>query len=111
MDINHPDDVPDAVVNSESRGGSKKEEMTDIDRKNYKLLLGLAEYFRLSEPPRIRETIHCLQGTLFIENLPDIEKARCRLNLGKLLLVHTKNVGHARGHLEEAVSLIVHDLV
>jgi len=96
-----PDDIPDAT-DSENIGLKINSEMTDIDKSNYKLLLGLAEYFRLSEPSRIRETIHCLQGTLFIENLPDIEKARCRLNLGKLLLLHTKNVGHARGHFEEA---------
>lgn len=98
-----PDDVPDATDSNNSV--TKNAEMTEIDKNNYKLLLGLAEYFRLSEPSRIRETIHCLQGTLFIENLPALEKARCRLNLGKLLLLHTKNVGHARGHLEEAVRI------
>ena len=98
-----PDDIPDAA-DVESKSGPKPE-MTEIDKKNYKLLLGLAEYFRLSDPPRIRETIHCLQGTLFIESLPDLEKARCRLNLGKLLLLHTKNVGHARGNFEEAQKL------
>ncbi|XP_057300354.1 MAU2 chromatid cohesion factor homolog [Hydractinia symbiolongicarpus] len=75
---------------------------TALNETNYKTLLGLVEFFRLSQPPRLRETIHCLQATLSIEGLPQIEKARCRLNLAKLLLQHTRNVGHARGHLEEA---------
>jgi len=92
-------EIPDADTNADIK---QDVEMTDTDKTNYKLLLGLAEFFRLSKPPRLRETIHCLQGTLSIETLPALEKARCRLNLGKLLLLHTKNVGHARGHLEEA---------
>ena len=74
------------------------------DDKNYKTLLGLADFFRTSQPPRLRELIHCLQATLSIETLPSLQKARCRLNLAKLLLQHTRNVGHARGQLEQAVS-------
>ena len=75
-----------------------------VDESDYLKLLGLAEFFRTSQPPRIRETIHCLQATLSIETLPAFEKARCRLNLAKLLLANTKNVGHARAQLEQAVS-------
>ena len=73
------------------------------DQSSYNYLLGLAEFFRQAQPPRLRETIHCLQATLSIENLPAIDKARCRLNLAKLLLQHTRNVGHARAQLEQAV--------
>ena len=77
-----------------------------VDESDYTTLLGLAEFFRTSQPPRIRETIHCLQATLSIETLPLFEKARCRLNLAKLLLAHTKNIGHARAQLEQAVRMI-----
>ena len=80
-------EIPDAEINTEIK---MDVEMTEMDKNNYKLLLGLAEFFRTSKPPRLRETIHCLQGTLSIETLSVIEKARCRLNLGKLLLMHTK---------------------
>ncbi|XP_066933356.1 MAU2 chromatid cohesion factor homolog isoform X2 [Clytia hemisphaerica] len=72
------------------------------DEIDYRNLLGLAEFFRSCQPSRIRETIHCLQATLSIETLPLLEKAKCRLNLAKLLLQHTKNVGHARAQLEQA---------
>ena len=81
-------------------------ESTSNALSNYKTLLTLAEYFRLSQPPFIREAIHSVQATLLITNLPPKEKAFSRLNLAKLLLEHTKNIGHARGHLEESVSLI-----
>ncbi|XP_065640187.1 MAU2 chromatid cohesion factor homolog isoform X1 [Hydra vulgaris] len=79
---------------------------------NYKTLLTLAEYFRLSKPPFVREAIHCVQATLLIKNLPSKEKALSRLNLAKLLLEHTKNIGHARGHLEEShqLSAYIHDI-
>jgi len=80
-------------------------QLTEVDDKNYKTLLGLADYFRSSQPPLIRESIHCLQATLSIEGLPPKEKAKCRLNLAKMLLHFTRNVGHARGHLEQSHQL------
>ena len=80
---------------------------SQVDESDYLSLLGLAEFFRTCQPPRVRETIHCLQATLSIETLPLIEKARCRLNLSKLLLQHTKNVGHARAQIEQAVIFVV----
>ena len=71
---------------------------------SYKALVGLAEYFRTCQPPKIRECIHCLQASLNI-GLPAILDARVRLNIGKLLLLQTNNVGHARSHLQQAVRI------
>ena len=75
----------------------------DFDRDAYTSLLGLAEHFRTSQPPQLRECIHCLQACLSI-GLPPILDAKIRLSLAKLLLQHTNNVGHARSHLQQAVS-------
>ena len=81
-------------------------EKTEIDVTSYKSLIGMSEYFRTTQPPRLRESVHCLQACLSIDSLPNIEKAQCRLNLAKMLLRYTRNVGHARGHLEQAVSFV-----
>ena len=78
------------------------EKQEDYDIKSYTALVGLAEYFRTSQPPKIRECIHCLQASLNI-GLPAILDAKVRLNISKLLLHQTNNVGHARSHLQQAV--------
>ena len=78
------------------------EKQEDYDVKSYTALVGLAEYFRTSQPPKIRECIHCLQASLNI-GLPAILDAKVRLNISKLLLHQTNNVGHARSHLQQAV--------
>ena len=95
--------IPD-VSEKPSENPQPPKPFSPVDESDYETLLGLAEFFRTSQPSRIRETIHCLQATLSIETLPAFEKARSRLNLAKLLLVHTKNIGHARAQLEQAVS-------
>eukprot|EP00795_Rhopilema_esculentum_P005923 gene5923-11266_t len=73
-----------------------------FDVKCYTALVGLAEYFRTCHPPRVRECIHCLQASLNI-GLPAILDAKVRLNIGKLLLEETNNLGHARSHLQQAL--------
>ncbi|XP_041367960.1 MAU2 chromatid cohesion factor homolog [Gigantopelta aegis] len=64
-------------------------------------LLGLAENFRTSNPPNIRLCIHCLQAIFTFKPPPKIE-ARTHLQLGNILLTHTKNIELARTHLEKA---------
>ena len=76
-----------------------------FDVKCYTALVGLAEYFRTCHPPRVRECIHCLQASLNI-GLPAILDAKVRLNIDKLLLEETNNLGHARSHLQQAVSVV-----
>ena len=68
----------------------------------YIALLGLAENFRTSNPPNIRLSIHCLQGILNVK--PGVKaEARTHLQIGNLLLAHTKNQRLAISHLEKAV--------
>lgn len=70
----------------------------------YNGLLGLAETFRTSNPPKIRQCIQCLQSVFHFQ--PSVAMQACtNLQLGKLLFVHTKNVDLARSHLEKSVSL------
>lgn len=71
----------------------------------YTSLLGLAENFRTSNPPNIRLCIHCLQSIFTFNPAPHIE-ARTHLQLGSILMTHTKNTDLARTHLEKAVGLI-----
>ena len=73
---------------------------------SYVGLLGLAETFRTSNPPKIRQCIQCLQSVFQFQPSPAIQ-ARTHLQLGKLLHSHTENVDMARSHLEKAVSLVV----
>ena len=80
------------------------ENQEEYDSRSYTALVGLAEYFRTSQPPRIRECIQCLQASLNI-GLPAILDAKVRLNVGKLLLLQTNNLGHARSHLQQAASV------
>lgn len=71
----------------------------------YISLLGLAENFRVSNPPNIRLCIHCLQS-IFNINPPPLIASRTHLQLGNILLAHTKNKELATRHLEQAVSWI-----
>ncbi|XP_022329171.1 MAU2 chromatid cohesion factor homolog [Crassostrea virginica] len=70
----------------------------------YISLLGLAENFRVSNPPNIRLCIHCLQSVFNI-NPPPLIISRTHLQLGNLLLAHTKNKDLATRHLEQAWAL------
>lgn len=67
----------------------------------YLSLLGLAENFRTSSPPNIKFCIQCLQAVFNFKPPPRVE-ARTHLQLGNILISHTKNVDLARNHLEQA---------
>uniref|UniRef100_A0A8C3Y348 MAU2 chromatid cohesion factor homolog n=1 Tax=Catharus ustulatus TaxID=91951 RepID=A0A8C3Y348_CATUS len=67
----------------------------------YLALLGLAEHFRTSSPPKVRLCVHCLQAVLPRKPPPRME-ARTHLQLGSVLYHHTRNGDQARGHLEKA---------
>lgn len=66
----------------------------------YLSLLGLAEYFRTSSPPMIKMCIQCLQA-VFNFKPPQRVEARTHLQLGNILLTHTKNIDLAKNHLEQ----------
>lgn len=68
----------------------------------YLALLGFAEHFRTSSPPKIRLCVHCLQA-VFQFKPPQRIEARTHLQLGSVLYHHTKNSDLARSHLEKAV--------
>lgn len=70
----------------------------------YISLLGLAEYFRTSNPPNIKKAIQCLQA-LFTFQPPTKVEARTHLQMGQVLLAYTKNIDLARNHLEKAWTL------
>lgn len=70
----------------------------------YLSLLGLAEYFRASSPPMIKLCIQCLQA-VFNFKPPQRVEARTHLQLGNILLSHTKNIDLAKNHLEQAVKI------
>uniref|UniRef100_A0A8C5B2T3 MAU2 chromatid cohesion factor homolog n=1 Tax=Gadus morhua TaxID=8049 RepID=A0A8C5B2T3_GADMO len=67
----------------------------------YLALLGFAEHFRTSSPPKIRLCVHCLQAVFQFEPPQRIE-ARTHLQLGSVLYHHTKNIELAKDHLEKA---------
>uniref|UniRef100_A0A3P9HG21 MAU2 chromatid cohesion factor homolog n=2 Tax=Oryzias latipes TaxID=8090 RepID=A0A3P9HG21_ORYLA len=67
----------------------------------YLALLGFAEHFRTSSPPKIRLCVHCLQA-VFQFKPPQRIEARTHLQLGSVLYHHTKNSELARNHLEQA---------
>lgn len=69
----------------------------------YLSLLGLAENFRTSSPPNIKLCIQCLQAVFHFKPPPRVE-ARTHLQLGNILLTHTKNADLTKYHLEQAVS-------
>uniref|UniRef100_A0A6Q2XLK7 MAU2 chromatid cohesion factor homolog n=1 Tax=Esox lucius TaxID=8010 RepID=A0A6Q2XLK7_ESOLU len=56
----------------------------------YLALLGFAEHFRTSSPPKIRLCVHCLQA-VFQFKPPQRVEARTHLQLGSVLYHHTKN--------------------
>uniref|UniRef100_A0A8B9GW07 Cohesin loading complex subunit SCC4 homolog n=1 Tax=Astyanax mexicanus TaxID=7994 RepID=A0A8B9GW07_ASTMX len=56
----------------------------------YLALLGFAEHFRTSSPPKIRLCVHCLQAVLQFKPSQRVE-ARTHLQLGSVLYHHTKN--------------------
>ncbi|CAG2243177.1 MAU2 [Mytilus edulis] len=70
----------------------------------YVALLGLAENFRTSNPPNIKLCIHCLQSILTLQLAPKIE-TRTRVQLGNILIAHTKNTDLAISNLEKAWEL------
>jgi len=70
----------------------------------YLSLLGLAEYFRTTSPPDIKKCIQCLHA-VFTFKPPSRVEARTHLQLGNILLAHTKNTDLARNYLEQAVSV------
>lgn len=72
----------------------------------YISLLGLAEHFRTSNPPDIKSCIQCLQA-VFNFKPPQRVEARTHLQLGNILLTHTKNIDLARTHLEQSVSFLL----
>ncbi|CAD7092588.1 unnamed protein product [Hermetia illucens] len=67
----------------------------------YIALLGLAEYFRTSNPPNIKKCIQCLQA-LFTFQPPSKVEARTHFQMGQILMAYTKNIDLARNHLENA---------
>lgn len=74
----------------------------DEDFENcYAALIGLAENYRTASPPNIRLCIHCLQSVFQLKPAAKIE-ARTHLQLGNILLAHTKNTELAQIHLEKA---------
>lgn len=74
----------------------------------YLALLGFAEHFRTSSPPKIRLCVHCLQA-VFQFKPPARVEARTHLQLGSVLYRHTKNCELAQTHLEKAVSYTLGD--
>lgn len=72
----------------------------------YLALLALAEEFRTMNPPNIRNCIQCLVAIFNLKQPPKVE-ARTHLQLGNILLQHTKNTDLALSHLEKAVSIYI----
>ncbi|XP_028411289.1 MAU2 chromatid cohesion factor homolog [Dendronephthya gigantea] len=71
----------------------------------YTALLGVADVYLRSDPPRIRECIHCLEAT-FCYKLPPHSEAHVRVQLGSIYLKYTENIDLARSHFERSVSLL-----
>lgn len=78
--------------------------MTSSQDACYISLLGLAEFFRTSNPPNIKKCIQSLQA-LFTFKPPQKVEARTHLQMGQVLMTYTNNIDLARGHLEQAVSI------
>ncbi|KXJ22726.1 MAU2 chromatid cohesion factor homolog [Exaiptasia diaphana] len=70
----------------------------------YSGLLGLANGFLTSKPPKIKECLQCLQAVFQFHPSPAIQ-ARTHLQIGRLLVKYTKNSDLARSHLEKAILL------
>lgn len=73
----------------------------------YVALLGLAEYFRTSNPPNIRQAIQCLQA-LFTFSPPLKMEARTHFQLAQILTSYTKNTDLAKNHLEKGWHIAEH---
>lgn len=72
----------------------------------YISLLGLAEHFRTMDPPNIKRCIQSLQA-LFTFKPPLKVESRTHLQMGQVLMEYTHNIDLARGHLEQAVKLLL----
>ena len=72
----------------------------------YTALLGIADTYLRSDPPRIRQCIHYLEA-VFCYKLPPHCEAHVRLQLGNILLKYTENIDLARSHFERSVCLIL----
>jgi MAternally-affected-uncoordination protein len=70
----------------------------------YTALLGIADAYLRSDPPRIRHCIHCLEA-VFSYKLPPHYEAHVRVQLGNILLKYTENIDLARSHFERSVCL------
>ncbi|XP_065333268.1 MAU2 chromatid cohesion factor homolog isoform X2 [Cloeon dipterum] len=81
--------------------GQRNVKMASSQDAWYLSLLGLAENFRTSSPPNFKLCIQCLQA-VFNFKPPHRVEARTHLQLGNILLTHTKNIDLARNHLEKA---------
>ena len=66
-------------------------------------LLGMAEYFRVAQPPRHRLSIHYLTVATRLSVAPNL-LVLGHFNLGKMLHHHTLNDELAQTHLEQTVS-------
>lgn len=75
----------------------------------YISLLGLAEYFRTTNPPNIKKCIQSLQA-LFTFGPPAKVVARTHLQMGQVLLGYTQNIDLARHHLEQAVRIFLKNI-
>ncbi|CAG0879449.1 unnamed protein product [Cyprideis torosa] len=67
----------------------------------YLALLGVAEWFRTTSPPQIKRCIQYLLA-IFKFSPPPKVAARTHLQLGIILMRHTKNIDMAKYHLESA---------
>ncbi|VDI19142.1 MAternally affected uncoordination, partial [Mytilus galloprovincialis] len=77
---------------------------TKVVHSNEVCIVCLAENFRTSNPPNIKLCIHCLQSILTLQLAPKIE-TRTRVQLGNILIAHTKNTDLAISNLEKAWEL------
>lgn len=100
------------VILATSFPPSRNVKMASTQDAWYISLLGLAEHFRTSNPPDIKSCIQCLQA-VFNFKPPQRVEARTHLQLGNILLTHTKNIDLARTHLEQSVSffVVIHELM
>lgn len=72
------------------------------NEEGYVALTAIADVCLRSDPPRIRQCIHCLEAT-FRYKLPPLSEAHIRVQLGNILLKYTENDDLARSHFERSV--------
>jgi tetratricopeptide (TPR) repeat protein len=68
--------------------------------REFKILLGLAELCQTAVPPRVQESVVCLEAALSLT--PPNEEARVRRNTALLLLQQLGDKAGAKRHLERA---------